>query len=159
MLCRDPKHRLNAAKVLDHCWFKNEEKLLGDEGQFGLLKHSLPEQSIPINCDFVVNSSNVVCSDVRRDFSPSFTCKTSFSSFLVDATGCSPSTGLSFRRSVSSDEECYTPIASVSSFAFFAPCTPDERRTQLPMKEGKTNENPTGTGPTPFKTKRLTIHS
>ncbi|XP_031476660.1 calcium-dependent protein kinase 25-like [Nymphaea colorata] len=127
MLCRDPKNRLTAAQVLDHCWFKNEEKLLGDEGQFGSLEDSLPEQSIPMNCDFIVNSSNVVCCDVQRDFSPTFTCETSFSSFLADATGCSPSTGLSFRSSASSDEECSTPIASVPSFAFFAPCTPDEQ--------------------------------
>ncbi|KAF3787989.1 Calcium-dependent protein kinase 29 [Nymphaea thermarum] len=134
MLCRDPKPRLTAAQVLDHCWFKHEEKLLGDEGQFGSLEDSLPEQSIPMNCDFIVNSSNVVFSDVQRDLSPMFPC---------NPTGCSPSTGLSFRSSASSDEECSTPIAPVSSFAFFAPCTSDEQENSTategdPVEPGKT---------------------
>ncbi|KAF3776513.1 putative serine/threonine protein kinase [Nymphaea thermarum] len=129
MLCRDPKHRLTAAQALDHCWFKNEEKLLGDEGQFGSLEDSLPEQLIPMNCDFVVNSSNVVCSDVQRHLSPYVYLQNVIFFLLAGATGCSPSTGLLFRSSASSDEECSTPIASMPSFAFFAPCTPESRRT------------------------------
>ncbi|KAF3776516.1 hypothetical protein EJ110_NYTH48113 [Nymphaea thermarum] len=137
MLCRDPKHRLTAAQALDHCWFKNEEKLLGDEGQFGSLEDSLPEQLIPMNCDFIVNSSNVVCSDVQRHLSPYVYLQNVIFFLLAGATGCSPSTGLSFRSSASSDEECSTPIASMPSFAFFAPCTPDEQENSTATEECK----------------------
>ncbi|KAF3772065.1 Calcium/calmodulin-dependent protein kinase type II alpha chain [Nymphaea thermarum] len=115
----------------DHCWFKNEEMLLGDEGQFGSLEDSLPEQLIPMNCDFIVNSSNVVCSDVQRHLSPYVYLQNVIFFLLAGATGCSPSTGLSYRSSASSDEECSTPIASMPSFAFFAPCTPDEQENSL----------------------------
>ncbi|XP_050387856.1 calcium-dependent protein kinase 26-like isoform X1 [Argentina anserina] len=130
MLCKDPSKRLTAHQVLDHSWMKNTEFL-----------YKLPSQRKTLGyggCDgcnssftasFMSRSQDIsfgtVSPSICEAQSPTFTCRSSFSSFLVEpSTPCLASGGLSFSSNgVSNCLEFSSPVSSMPSFAFFSPST------------------------------------
>ena len=58
--------------------------------------------------------------------SPTLTCKSSFSSFLIGGVSSATNMGFSF-RSCEKNEEFASPIQSMPSFEFFSPAPPEDR--------------------------------
>ncbi|OMO85986.1 hypothetical protein CCACVL1_09881 [Corchorus capsularis] len=122
MLNTDPCQRLTALQVLDHIWMRNDEccheqssELVYEscaEWEFGSGSFSLSrDQDISFGA-----GSPIIC-DVQT---PTATCRTSFSSFLVEpSTPCLASGGFSFCSANSDTLEFSSPIPSMPSFAFF----------------------------------------
>ncbi|XVE58618.1 hypothetical protein DITRI_Ditri04bG0183900 [Diplodiscus trichospermus] len=122
MLNTDPFQRLTALQVLDHLWMKNDESFHEEsselvqrrEWEFGGGSFSLSRDQ-----DISFGAGSPVIYGVQ---SPALTCRTSFSSFLVEpSTPCFASGGFSFRSSNSDTLEFSSPIPSMPSFAFFGP--------------------------------------
>ncbi|XAR70347.1 Non-specific serine/threonine protein kinase [Bertholletia excelsa] len=125
MLCVHPSKRLTAKQVLAHSWMKDCPKETEESN-----KHSHPicerlevggfSLSIPFiarSHDYSFTDGSSATFNGEGGTSPTFTCRSSFSSFLVgDATPCSVSGGFSF-----SSLEVPSPIPSMPSFAFFSP--------------------------------------
>ncbi|XP_015580520.2 calcium-dependent protein kinase 26 [Ricinus communis] len=127
MLCTDPSLRLTAQQVLDHSWMKDDgqcseapdqcqKKSCGGWDLGGGSFSTLMAQNQ--NISFGAGSP-IIC-DVE---SPTFKCRSSFSSFLVEtSTPCFVSGLFSFRNSDDSNAlEFSSPISSIPSFAFFSP--------------------------------------
>lgn len=133
MLCTDPTKRLSAAQVLDHSWMKDCRKQLKEEFVDGNLKcgvldisnGSLSTVAIAANRDFSFRDGSPIRGDVQAELSPVFTCKSSFSSFLIDAPPFSVSLDFSFRSSCESNsQEFSSPMISMPSFSFLSPSSP-----------------------------------
>lgn len=126
MLCMDPSQRLTAEQVLDHPWMKDNgsKEETGCEnpccGEWGLSGGSFSNPFMSRNQDISFGSASPITGDVE---SPTFTCRSSFSSFLMDpATPCTASGGFSFRDSGGSNAlEFSSPVRTMPSFAFFSP--------------------------------------
>ncbi|GMH09044.1 hypothetical protein Nepgr_010884 [Nepenthes gracilis] len=128
MLCIDPLKRLTAQQVLDHSWME-ENSLVSEKSQdcqtlgcghlgVGGGSFSVPLMARSQDVSFG-NGSPIIC-ELQ---SPTFTCRSSFSAFLVEPStpgiisnrfplhsGGGP-TGLEFS----------SPVSSMPSFAFFSP--------------------------------------
>ncbi|XVF12422.1 hypothetical protein REPUB_Repub08aG0117000 [Reevesia pubescens] len=88
MLITDPSQRLTALQVLDHLWMKNDESCHEEsselvyqscgEWEFGSGTFSLSRDQ-----DISFGAGSPIIYDVH---SPAVTCRTSFSSFLVEPT-------------------------------------------------------------------------
>ncbi|KAG7016943.1 Calcium-dependent protein kinase 17 [Cucurbita argyrosperma subsp. argyrosperma] len=147
MLCMDPSKRLTAKEVLAHSWMKDaaqvsqeQEKL--DARDFRWVEtgiSSLPAPFIVRNQDFSFSDGTAVICEDQMGHSPVFTCKSSFSSFLLD-TGDTPSSvpgGFSFSSCVELDAatEFSSPIPKLPSFTFFSPCsTADQGNSSISFK-------------------------
>ncbi|XP_027079658.1 calcium-dependent protein kinase 26-like isoform X1 [Coffea arabica] len=124
MLCLDPSKRFSAADVLAHSWINDlpeepEELNMTDTASFSLLEvdnYSFSTPSIVRNQDYSFGDESpaIDCSKVEN--SPAFTCRSSFSSFLIDQSPCSTSGGYSF-------DGFSSPLSSMPSFTFFSPST------------------------------------
>lgn len=131
MLCVDPSRRLTSAQVLAHSWMEDcaqatEESYKQDNHgriqlEVGGISFSTP--FIVRNQDYSFNDKSPTTGDCQIEESPAFTCKSSFSSFLVDnSTCCSASGGFSFSScNESSAVDFSSPVASMPSFAFLSP--------------------------------------
>ncbi|KAL3818122.1 hypothetical protein ACJIZ3_004027 [Penstemon smallii] len=120
MLCLDPSKRLTAAQVLAHSWITN----ISQETQDLHIRDYLSCQKLEIGgysfCnlslareqDFSFRESSPVV--VNQD-SPVFSCKSSFSSPLINESNA---------------PEFSSPIPSMPSFAFFSPISTLERSTE-----------------------------
>ncbi|XWS50599.1 hypothetical protein CRYUN_Cryun12cG0100600 [Craigia yunnanensis] len=118
MLNTDPFQRLTALQVLDHLWMKDDESselVYQSCGEWGFGSGSF---SLSRDQDISFGAGSPIIYDVQ---SPALTCRTSFSSFLVEpSTPCFASGGFSFRSGNSDTLEFLSPIPSMPSFAFFS---------------------------------------
>lgn len=133
MLCVDPSKRLTAAQVLDHPWMKiceqpaqepNEhDNIYGGGLEVGGGSFSTP--FILRNQDYSFSDGSPATGDSQVGHSPAFTCRSSFSSFMVNGgTPCSVAGGFSFNSCCGSDApEFSSPLPSMPSFTFFSPCS------------------------------------
>ncbi|GFP84769.1 calcium-dependent protein kinase 29 [Phtheirospermum japonicum] len=145
MLCKDASRRLTARQVLDHSWvtdipsthlFKfNEQKCELDFDQ-----DHLSSSLMARNQDISFGMGSAIISEVQ---SPSFTCKSSFSSFVGHplTTHSLEAVGFSFQSSASSNTlEASTRVVALSSFAFFnAVESENDSDTDLTAVEVKNN--------------------
>lgn len=126
MLCTDPSQRFTAQQVLDHFWMKDDARC-PEPGQCE--EQSCEEWDLgggsfstlmARNQDISFGSGSPIICDVE---SPTFRCRSSFSSFLVEPSiPCSVSGRFSFCGSgVSNAIEFSSPVSSMPSFAFFSP--------------------------------------
>ncbi|KAF8379404.1 hypothetical protein HHK36_028839 [Tetracentron sinense] len=154
MLCKDPAQRLTAVQVLDHSWIKDcapvsEEHCECDNisGQLDVGGGSFSAAFIARNQDVSFGAESPVCGDAQTMHSPAFTCRSSFSSFLVDAsTPCSVSGGFSFSSCGKlSTLEFSSPVPSMSSFAFFSQISAvEQHNNSLGYKSNIPGEASTG---------------
>ncbi|XP_068634584.1 calcium-dependent protein kinase 5-like isoform X2 [Aristolochia californica] len=139
MLCRDPARRLTAAQVLDHAWMKSYTQLSEEPSVFAnpnckqleLSCASFSTTLISGNRDISFESRSPGPSSLQLESSPAFTCKSSFSSFLVEATPLSTASGVFSFRSCSGTNsvEFSSPVFS-PSFTFFSPASPNDKEDQ-----------------------------
>ncbi|XP_027110403.1 calcium-dependent protein kinase 26 isoform X1 [Coffea arabica] len=128
MLCKDPSQRLSAQQVLDHTWLMDSSPL--SEQPYECLKQSYGDgdlQRDPFSSSLMARNQDIsfrtglsISSDVQ---SPTFTCRSALSSFLVTpSTPYYKAIGFSFQSSGGSNSVDF-PIAVVSmpSFAFNSP--------------------------------------
>ncbi|XP_039134986.1 calcium-dependent protein kinase 26 [Dioscorea cayenensis subsp. rotundata] len=139
MLCRDPSRRLSAKEVLDHPWVKgiaqqaqspNSKSNEFGFGQKDLVGFTLSTSVICKTRDFSFGLDNPIPCENQQDQSSAFTCRSSFSSFLVETT---PSTGTGFSFDCSC--ECSSPrfstsVPFVSSFSFLSPSSSGEQQSE-----------------------------
>ncbi|PIA49689.1 hypothetical protein AQUCO_01300447v1 [Aquilegia coerulea] len=138
MLCTDPAQRLTAAKVLDHSWMKDSLQQADEScdcecesiscSHLDLGSGSFSTPFISRNQDISFGSESPLIVGIQG-FSPAVTCKSSFSSFLVEAaTPCSVSGRFSFSSCCESNSLIFSsPVSSMPSFAFFGPSSPVEQ--------------------------------
>uniref|UniRef100_A0A2P2L8V4 non-specific serine/threonine protein kinase n=1 Tax=Rhizophora mucronata TaxID=61149 RepID=A0A2P2L8V4_RHIMU len=119
MLCTEPSKRLTARQVLDHSWMKNDGPCPEEHGQCGKqnlegwgLGASSFSTLMTRNQDISFGNGSPIICDVQ---SPTFICRSSFSSFLPE-----PSTPFHGISSDSDALECSSPISSMPSFSFFS---------------------------------------
>lgn len=123
MLCTDPSQRLTAQQVLDHRWTKDPTPLIDVNPRCDRLDAG----GTPLSSSFMARNQDISFGAgspiVRDQESPAFSCKSSFSSFLVEpTTPLLNSCGFSFCSSGGSDTlEFSTPVVSMPSFTFFGP--------------------------------------
>ncbi|XP_030533295.1 calcium-dependent protein kinase 26-like [Rhodamnia argentea] len=127
MLCVDPSQRFTAREVLEHSWMDdgpNVEVLnlweCRASGGFDDLGVSLSATYMPRDQDISFGHRTHITCETQ---SPTFTCRSSFSSFFPEpSTPGLASGGLSFRSCGSSGAlEFSSPIPSMPSFSFFSP--------------------------------------
>ncbi|KGN50150.1 calcium-dependent protein kinase 26 [Cucumis sativus] len=135
MLCMDPSKRLTAKEVLGHSWMKDaaqasqeqEKQDARDCRRVEMGMSSSPAPFIVRNRDFSFSDGTPVICEDQMGHSPVFTCKSSFSSFLLDNVGTPSSVpgGFSFSSCVELDTatEFSSPIPKLPSFTFFSPCS------------------------------------
>ncbi|KAJ6294592.1 hypothetical protein OIU76_022635 [Salix suchowensis] len=126
MLCTDPSQRFTAQQVLDNSWMKYDGPYLEESSQ--LEKQSREVWDLGSNSfsmlmardkDVSFGTGSPIIHDVQ---SPTFTCRSSFSSFLGEPTPSFVSGGFSFRSSDDSNAlEFISPVSSMLSFAFSSP--------------------------------------
>ncbi|PIN16672.1 Ca2+/calmodulin-dependent protein kinase, EF-Hand protein superfamily [Handroanthus impetiginosus] len=129
MLCRDNSRRLTAQQVLDHAWLRDILSLPNDMQEHGRLVLEQGCLSSSLMCrsrDISFGTGSPVISEVQL---PSFTCKSSFSSFLAGPSKPSSEIGgFSFRNSAGSNaSEFSAPLLALPSFAFFGGCNAVEQ--------------------------------
>lgn len=144
MLCTDPSKRLTAQQVLDHSWMKSTKSYPKQLSQcenlgygacdVGRSSFTTPFMSRSQDISFGTGSPSIC--DTQ---SPRFTCRSSFSPFLVEpSTPCLASSGLSFgSNGVSNCLEFTSPVSSMPSFSFFSPSSVvEEGRCSLEFSAG-----------------------
>ncbi|KAJ1402522.1 Serine/threonine-protein kinase, active site [Sesbania bispinosa] len=127
MLCTEPSQRLTAQDVLDHCWMESNQTYPELSGEWDVNRNSFSASFMSRNQDISFGAGSPMC-DAQ---SPTFTCKSSFSSIFVEpVTPCSATGGFSFESSGgSTDLEFSSPFPSMPSFAFLSPSSVTEQRS------------------------------
>ncbi|CAK7337181.1 unnamed protein product [Dovyalis caffra] len=127
MLCTDPSQRFTAQQVLDNSWMKYDgpypeepsqhEKQSCEEWDSGGSSFSI---LMARDQDVSFGAGSPIIHDVQ---SPTFTCRSSFSSFLAEpSTPSFESGGFSFRSCDDSNAlQFVSPVSSMPSFAFSSP--------------------------------------
>ncbi|XP_004496616.1 calcium-dependent protein kinase 26 [Cicer arietinum] len=146
MLCVEPSQRLTAQEVLDHYWMDSNptdmeqlsEHKIKSCGEWHLGGDSFSESFMSRNKDISFGAGSPTC-DAQ---SPTFTCKSSFSSIFVEpVTPLSASGGFSFRSSGGSTcMEFSSPVPSMPSFAFLSPTSVVEQKSIIFEFSSNTSE-------------------
>ncbi|KAL5069960.1 hypothetical protein RYX36_020847 [Vicia faba] len=146
MLCVESSQRLTAQEVLNHCWMESDPTNLEQlsENRVESCKDwhvgggSFSSSFMSRNNDISFGASSPTC-DAQ---SPTFTCKSSFSSIFVEpVTPFSASGGFSFRSSGGPiGLEFSTPVSSMPSFAFLSPSSVVEKKSLIFEFESNTSE-------------------
>lgn len=134
MLCRESSQRLTSKEVLDHHWMESnqtnpeqlsEHKIRGC-GELDVGSNSFSTSFMSRNKDISFGAESPTCGPQL----PTFTCKSSFSSFFEEPVKpCSVSGGFSFQSSGgSTDLEFSSTIPSMPSFAFLSSSSVVEQR-------------------------------
>ncbi|KAL8141502.1 hypothetical protein V2J09_014534 [Rumex salicifolius] len=129
MLCKDPLKRITAQEVLDHLWMvehspndddESYKRQVSGESQLDCGGDSFSTPLMTRNQDISFGTNSPLISEPQ---SPTFTCKSSFSAFLVEpSTPFSLPGVLSFGGcNVLTADEFASPLYSVPSFTFFSP--------------------------------------
>lgn len=126
MLCVDASKRLTAQQVVDHLWVREDVQLSDEPHEckqncgLDTDKGCLSPLLMHRNQDISFGSESPTMGEVQ---SPSFTCRSSFSSFLVDPlTPSFEPGGFSFCSSGGSNTLAFsTPVVALPSFSFFSP--------------------------------------
>lgn len=135
MLCRDTSKRLTAEQVLDHSWVKNTLPLSSIPCKHGQQSCKLDLEQGCFSTSLMSRSQDIsfgMGSPIGCEVqSPTFTCKSSFSSFLSNQLApSSEAGGFSFHGSSGSNTlEYSTPVLALPSFAFFSSCCAVEQQT------------------------------
>ncbi|KAJ7970026.1 Calcium-dependent kinase [Quillaja saponaria] len=122
MLSINPSQRLTAQQVLGHSWMDgnqlNPEQLHGHET---LSNGKLDVDGSFFSASFMSRNQDISFGTASE--SPAITCRSSFSSFMVETSSPpSASGGFSFRSAGdTSDLEISSPLSSMPSFAFLGP--------------------------------------
>ncbi|XP_057424061.1 calcium-dependent protein kinase 26-like isoform X2 [Lotus japonicus] len=127
MLCTEPSLRLTAQEVLNHCWMESNQTNTEQLSDYKI--ESCEEWDVGGNsfsASFMSRKQDIsfgAGSPTCDAHSPTFTCKSSFSSIFVEpVTPFSVSGGFSFLSSGGSiDLEFSSPLPSMPSFAFLSP--------------------------------------
>ncbi|KAL5751096.1 hypothetical protein ACOSP7_025699 [Xanthoceras sorbifolium] len=130
MLFIDPSKRLSASEVLAHSWIDDcaqAAQELHKQDALGSKKLEVSEASI--SATFMARNQDYSFRDRNLEQSPAFTCKSSFSTFLVDdGTRCSANGGFSFSSCCESNAiDFSSPIPSMPSFVFLSPSSAVEQ--------------------------------
>ncbi|GAB2265274.1 hypothetical protein Dimus_000341 [Dionaea muscipula] len=155
MLCTDPSKRLTAQQVLDHPWLKGKFPVSEEKHvcQTSISRH-LDAMEGSVSIPFMVRSEDISFGTrspiICEPQSPTFTCRSSFSSFLEEpSTPCIISGGFSFCESSgggSTAVEFASPLSSMPSFAFFSPnaaaLTEPENQILVVLDETATSDTP-----------------
>ncbi|KAJ4713031.1 Protein kinase domain [Melia azedarach] len=130
MLCIDPSKRLSAAEVLAHSWMEDcEQEAQERHKQDDFCCKQLELGRGSFSATFISRNQDYSFIDGQPEQSPAFTCRSSFSTFLVDdSTPCSGCGGFSFSSCCeSSAVDFSSPIPSMPSFTFFSPSSAVEQ--------------------------------
>ncbi|XP_073064339.1 calcium-dependent protein kinase 26-like [Primulina eburnea] len=124
MLCRDTSNRFTPKQVLDHSWVKNTMPIFRDLSKSGEQQCGLDSENSRISPHVMKRSQDIsfgIGSPNNCEImSPTFTCKSSLSSFMVDlSTPLSETCGFSFRSAGTNTMEFSMPVITLPSFAFF----------------------------------------
>ncbi|XP_057446315.1 calcium-dependent protein kinase 26-like isoform X2 [Lotus japonicus] len=133
MLCTEPSLRLTAQEVLDHCWMESNQTIpeqLSEHNTQSCEERDVGGSSFSAsfmsrNQDISFGTGSPIC-DAQ---SPTFTCRSSFSSFLGEpVTPCLVSGGFSF-QSMGDSLEFASPVPSMLSFSFLSPSSVVEQKS------------------------------
>ncbi|CAL0328642.1 unnamed protein product [Lupinus luteus] len=134
MLCTEASQRLTAEEVLDHCWMQSNQsnpEQLSEHGiqsceEWDVGGSSFSASFMSRNQDISFGAGSPAC-DAQ---SPTFTCRSSFFSFVEPVTPCLVSGGFSFQSaSDSTGLEFSSPVPSMLSFSFLSPSPVVERKS------------------------------
>ncbi|OAY64235.1 Calcium-dependent protein kinase 14 [Ananas comosus] len=133
MLRRDPAQRFTAKQVLDHSWIKEHAdqsqvscgqcngSISLRQGDLGSCSFSTPLMSHSRDVSFSTGFP-IPCQSQEDHSSPTFTCRSSFSAFVVDSTPSCPTIGFSFGNICEHDGVLLSSqIPSMSNFSFLSP--------------------------------------
>ncbi|KAL5567793.1 hypothetical protein UlMin_024368 [Ulmus minor] len=127
MLCTDPSQRLNAQQVLDHSWMNSNESYSEQQTHHAnQISGEWDEGSSSFSSPFISRKQDISfgnASPITSDMSPSFTCRSSFTSFTAEQS-TPPLASVGFLFCPGGDSfslEIASPVQSMPSFAFFSP--------------------------------------
>ncbi|OIW20559.1 hypothetical protein TanjilG_14958 [Lupinus angustifolius] len=134
MLCTEASQRLTAQEVLDHCWMENNHTNLEQLSEHRIQsceecdvgRSSFTASFMSRNQDISFGVGSPAC-DTQ---SPTFTCRSSFFSFVEPVTPCLVSGGFSFQSAGDSTSLGFSsPIPSMLSFSFLSPSPVVEQKS------------------------------
>lgn len=149
MLCVDPSKRLTAKQVLAHSWLRDSLHASEDQlkqlnlnyGQVEATTGCISSPQLAMNQEYCCSDASPAVVDNNLESSPVsvFTCKSSFSSFLIDQrTPCSIPGGFSFSSSYEPNVPDFSsPIPTMPSFTFFSPCSTFQQSNNSLACDGK----------------------
>lgn len=141
MLCFDPSKRITAAQVLAHSWTKDTsrsqvtQELYRQDNlscqQLEVGSYSFSNLNAYRDHDFSFHDGSPVIVNSEQEDSPVFSCRSSFSSTLINQGTPSSASGAVYPGSCckTNAAEFSSPIHSIPSFTFFSPIPTFEEST------------------------------
>ncbi|CAO2821096.1 unnamed protein product [Amaranthus hypochondriacus] len=141
MLCKNPLKRLTAEQVLAHSWMEEHDAAPEYTHEYGVScsEHLITREN-SISVSFIARDQDIsfgTGSAVNCEpQSPTFSCRSSFSTFMVEpSTPTLVSSGFTFRSSGDFKAlEFVSPIPSMPSFTFFSANSINEHENQIAVR-------------------------